>query len=142
MITSTESKVTCVFCGKERTIEHIRDDGMDWLGHHRGGNGKSWTEDPGCTCAFAELEKKKASIKPMCYNCLYMKSGCCENQKQLNAISRMFDVGTSVHIKAPSAFCENWKLNRHIFDRLFKGEDHIISSDFVSVELKRRGLEK
>ncbi len=136
---TSKKEIVCVFCGRKRTISYVSDDGMDWLGHQRGTPG-SWTVDDGCNCDLGKLEKQKTTIKPMCHNCAYLESGYCVNKKQLNSISQLFDVGKSVHVKRPELLCENWVLNRCIFDRLFKGSDHVVGKDFVSVILEKRGL--
>ena len=43
-------KRRCIFCGQERTITIIEDDGYDYLGHHRG-TLERYEDDDGCNCS-------------------------------------------------------------------------------------------
>ena len=57
----------CIFCGQERTVTIIEDDGYDYLGHHRG-TLERYEDDDGCTCSLGRLVDK-VEIVPMCLNC-------------------------------------------------------------------------
>lgn len=75
----------CPICGTDRSCTRVIDDGIDFMGHHRG-NGHSRTIDHGCYCAFAKAAKNLPSIKRMCHNCKYNKNGYCENEQNIKMV--------------------------------------------------------
>lgn len=110
-------EITCEFCGKTRTFTSIFEDGVDWMGHGRG-TCESWDDDKGCDCELGKIAFKKTTITPMCLNCLYYKSGCCTNKKELSEVSEMFDCGDKLEIKKPTKKCKYHDINADLFLQL------------------------
>ena len=113
----TKHKIRCRFCGKERTYTVVEDDGMDWLGHHRGGF-ECRTVDDGCSCDLGRIEKQKQKLHKMCLNCQHYKSPCCTNKKMLDKMSGVFQMPEKLVVKKPENKCEFWELNLEIFRNL------------------------
>lgn len=113
------NKVTCVFCGNERTIETITDDGCDYYGHHRGAEDTEYY-DNGCDCILGELEQENPEIKMMCLNCKYLKGLRCGNKERMKDISDIFEFTESPIIKNLTGACSCWELNLDIFKKLIK----------------------
>ena len=57
----------CLFCGKERQITHITEDGIDWCGHQRM-TGFTDVIDKGCDCKLAKIAREGIEITQMCLN--------------------------------------------------------------------------
>ena len=91
METLKTSKRICLFCGKEREIEIFEEDGMDWLGHHRGQKGSRIVDD-GCDCLFGRIEHDKQEIKKMCRNCEFYTVGNCVNEDMVKEVSSFFSI--------------------------------------------------
>lgn len=116
---SIEHKITCLFCGKERIIKTVQDDGMDYMGHARGPV-QSYDVDNGCECPLGKIEHEKAQIKKMCHNCLYFKNGNCTCKEMLDEVSGMFQMPSGLQVKHPDRCCGYWKINLDIFRGMIK----------------------
>ena len=57
MTEQTPDTVVCPFCGRERTVTHVHDDGRDY----------NYKLDDGCGCPLGKLAHEKVAIKQMCY---------------------------------------------------------------------------
>ena len=119
METKKTSNRICLFCGKEREIQIFEDDGMDWLGHHRGRVG-SRIVDSGCTCPFVKIEHENQEIKNMCRNCKSYSTGSCVNKNMVNEVSSFFQMPKELRIKHPDNYCKYWEINLDIFKGLLK----------------------
>lgn len=117
----TEIKRICLFCGKERTVTKVSEDGMDYMGHGRGMS-ESWEEDPGCTCELGKKVKQKFHVTRMCLNCAHYKGGCCTNKKMLSAVTTMFDIGDTVKVADPKKCCGEHRLGMDIFKDVIEME--------------------
>lgn len=114
-----KEKRTCVFCGKEREVEVICDDGVDFYGHQRSRYTHQVIDD-GCDCQFGKLNQAK--IKSMCMNCKFQREGYCTNEKTLNDVSAIFDVGEKLLIKNKKSKCRNWSMNYEVFEDVISFE--------------------
>ena len=115
------SNVICQFCGANRHIEYHMDDGIDYMGHHRG-SGSSYTIDDGCNCQLGILEHNKVVIKEMCMNCKYYDSGYCTNKSNITNISSMFNISGRLEIKSVINKCDHYAINSNILLSLLKEE--------------------
>lgn len=106
--------VICKFCGKERKITIVEDDGMDYMGHERG-QVASRIDDNGCDCILGRIEKEKMQINPMCMNCRFCENTYCTNKKELAEVSDLFNVGNKLEIKNRTRKCKYWELDTNIF---------------------------
>lgn len=64
MTEKTPDTVVCPFCGKERTVTYVHDDGRDDLAR---GQVSNYKLDDGCGCPLGKLAHEKVAIKQMCY---------------------------------------------------------------------------
>lgn len=110
MVNTTKFERTCKFCGRTRTVTCTSDNGVDYMGHARGSS-STWDDDVGCDCELGKLVFRKITIKSMCLNCKYYKSGCCTNKKELSEVIEMLNCGDRLHIKAPIKKCKYHELN-------------------------------
>ena len=99
METVTNKTRMCLFCGKEVHYTVVEDDGIDWMGHHRG---KSQIYERNNTCS-------------------------CNNQDTINSYNQtlntdFFDVKilSTIKIKDPKKHCKFWDLKRSIGNSIFK----------------------
>lgn len=115
------SKKTCVFCGKERTVEAIVDDGCDYYGHHYGVAETKYYDD-GCDCALGKLEQENPEIRPMCLNCRYLEDFRCGNKKKIDEVSKIFEFMENPIVKNLTADCSYWELSLDIFKNIIKKE--------------------
>lgn len=117
----SEHTVVCPFCGNPRTIRTVQDDGMDYMGHARG-TAECYTEDNGCTCPLGRIEHGQVSIKKMCYNCKFYKSGSCSCKEMLSELSSVFEMPEKLKVRHPERKCNHWILNLEIFRKLVNAE--------------------
>jgi len=73
MDTKITKYIRCAVCGKELEITILTDDGVDWLGHHRGRPTRVQRVQK-CTCGF-NIEK----LKPSCGSCHFNTHDTCTN---------------------------------------------------------------
>lgn len=112
-------KRICKFCGRERQITIITDDGCDYMGHARGPSSED-VYDNGCDCTFGKLEASPAEVERMCYNCYFYRKGSCTNAERLDDLSEILEIGPSVKVAHPEKHCGYHRLNPNIFLSLVK----------------------
>ena len=122
MTEKTPYTVVCPFCGRERTVTNVHDDGMDYLGHARG-QVSNYKLDNGCDCPLGKLVHEKVAIRWMCYNCNDFKAGQCTNKAMLDEVNGMFQMPPELKVKHPDKCCAYWSLNLEIFKDLLKEDN-------------------
>lgn len=117
---TTKTRI-CEFCGREIHYKVVENDGIDWMGHHRG-TPSLRTVDYDCKC-------DKSSFKKMCLNCNNFHLKSCTSKKHLDKIneelktySEWIDlpVISSVTPKNVTNHCEFWVISETIASKLFK----------------------
>ena len=120
METVTKKKRTCPFCGEVIEYKSVYEDGLDWMGHHRG-HSKSYTVgDTKCKC-------EQLPFRMMCINCTFYDVGTCNNKNVVSNIKRSiknlpFDIDINQdNIKDITSYCSEWELNDKLIGAYFKG---------------------
>lgn len=126
----SHSTVTCRFCGAPLRVECVSDNGVDWLGHHRGRE-YSYEDKEKCKCQLGTLEGAIKPLKKMCLNCIFFKGGGCTSKAEIAKINSMLDNHDIqlmlLSVKDPKKCCEHHKLDYSIFDSLFEsGKDEFV----------------
>lgn len=109
----------CPLCGRKITYTEWSEDGIDWMGHHRG-HSDSGTIGYECEC-------DKITFPQMCYNCKYYHNKGCVNEKVMKkyrdeiSATMPFNVGNlTIELKHPERNCELWELEPNLMKKLFK----------------------
>lgn len=122
METVTEKKRVCKLCGKTIWYKIVEDDGRDWMGHQRGGAGKTYIVGNECNCG-------KEDFKKMCLNCISFKNNHCVNSEHIKSINSKLTTGLDwidlptiekLKINDETKSCNFWVFNPTLAMDLFK----------------------